>query len=460
MCLRRRQHLHTYSFGRSRLRRLQSLADGRMLQGQRILPVHAVFSLLVLMRLEKAHSDLASRVLYARTLVLRELERLRDGFGLSVEVGVLTHMMATLMRHGSPRDRGPVGSCCELLQLEPGSLEVEWQDVEAQGGRSKWQSTIAAFTANGLPLGSGSTKYPASAAMFAAAGGRPQPDPLMDATLPASAGAIPPGPISVSVSPLGESSLIKSGGTRQGTLGVVPAAPPPPSATTSLPTPGSGPGSTAAAGATVSPPQAAQQRSFLWHKVDLLGSDLGSDAGTKGRAPAGDAAVPGPNPERHAGGGSGKGPAFGVSGVASAGVSRQTTGQGGPLASGSWAAHGGSAADGLIDSQTAWGKVEGRREAGEVAVVDLKGAEDQFTFAPWKPPPPPQAGAAAATAARGLESKSASGSGYGAKDALLPGKVPVDEVQPEVADEADPGQLRQFKTPRSLTKARTNRQLL
>ncbi|GIM02992.1 hypothetical protein Vretimale_7799 [Volvox reticuliferus] len=216
----------------------------------------AVFSLLVLMRLEKAHSDLASRVLYARTLVLRELERLRDGFGLSVEVGVLTHMMATLMRHGSPRDRGPVGSCCELLQLEPGSLEVEWQDVEAQGGRSKWQSTIAAFTANGLPLGSGSTKYPASAAMFAAAGGRPQPDPLMDATLPASAGAIPPGPISVSVSPLGESSLIKSGGTRQGTLGVVPAAPPPPSATTSLPTPGSGPGSTAAAGATVSPPQA------------------------------------------------------------------------------------------------------------------------------------------------------------------------------------------------------------
>ncbi|GLI62160.1 hypothetical protein VaNZ11_004735 [Volvox africanus] len=466
----------------------------------------AVFSLLVLMRLEKAHSDLASRVLYARALVLRELERLRTGVGLSVEVRVLIHMMATLMRHGSPRDRGPVGSCCELLQLDPGLLEVEWQDVEAQRSRSKWVSTTAAYTASGPPWGSGSSRDPDSAALAAVApapagaDSRPRPTPPKNTPPSASTGAIPPGRISLSVSPLGAAPLVESGATRLAAPGEAPAAPPSAGAAASTPTPGPGFDPIAAAGATEVPPQAggaaAQQQSFLWHKVGLLGSsvDQGSEGPTRGRAPAGDAAVPGLSPERHAGGGSGKGPGFGAGGVASSGIPRQTTGS-----RGSWATRSGPVVDGLIDSQTAGGKVEELREVGEVggAAADLKGAEDQLTFAPWKPTPsPPRVPSAAAAAARGfggdsdrlaggspsqppvsttasrrnqiitsptdgeakaasgLGSISGSGSGYGMKDGLLPGKVPE-----EVAEEADPDQVRHFKTPRSLTKARTNRQL-
>ncbi|GIL50992.1 hypothetical protein Vafri_7065 [Volvox africanus] len=471
----------------------------------------AVFSLLVLMRLEKAHSDLASRVLYARALVLRELERLRSGVGLSVEIGVLTHMMATLMRHGSPRDRGPVGSCCELLQLDPGSLEVEWQDVEAQGGRLKWPSTIAAFTASSLPWGSGSSGDPDSAALAAVApapvgaGGRPRPTPPRNTAQPASTGAIPSGGISLSVSPLGPAPLVESGATRLAVPGEALATLLPAGAAASTPTPGPGSGRTATAKAMAVPPQAggaaARQQSFLWHKVDLLGpsADLGSNGDTRMRAPAGDAAVPGPNPERHAGVGSGKGPGFGAGGVASVGIPRQTTGLHGLLTSGSWTVSGGPVADGVIDLQTAGDKVEERREAGEVAgaAADLKSAEDQLAFAPWKPPPPPSRvpTAAAATArgfgggsdrlaggspsplpvsatasrrnqmitspadgeakvASGFGSKSGSGSGYSMKDSLLPGKVPD-----EVAKEADSDQVRQFKTPRSLTRARTNKQL-
>ncbi|KAG2495172.1 hypothetical protein HYH03_006778 [Edaphochlamys debaryana] len=91
----------------------------------------AIFSLQLLMRLEKERGEVANRLLYARTVVTFELERLEAKRGLEVDLQVFKQLLATLLRSGGRRDRALAASACELLGLEPELLGGEFVDEEA-----------------------------------------------------------------------------------------------------------------------------------------------------------------------------------------------------------------------------------------------------------------------------------------------------------------------------------------
>ncbi|GLC36941.1 hypothetical protein PLESTM_000520700 [Pleodorina starrii] len=344
----------------------------------------AAFSLLVAMRLEKSQSDLASRVMYARALVQRELGRLHSGQGLVLEPRVLTQLMATLLRHGGAGDRAPVRVCCEALQLEPNALEVEWRDVEATraGGGGRLGSLAAAAS---LPGGPSSASYyfmdsgggrapqpPAAAAAAAAAtsamaatagpgasapplsinpapqpptgpGRGPAPPPRAAAAAGTTAAAastarpVPP-PVSAwsaesATQPLGvatgipggpEGPAVRPGSAAKATsAAVAPVAPAQPG-TLGLPPPPPPP--LAAAGSS------ARQRSFMWHRLDLS-ADPGP-APTPAPAPAlapapGPALAPGLWPAPQAGEMSAAGPNRGSQPLMARNGSGMGTGGGG-----------------------------------------------------------------------------------------------------------------------------------
>ncbi|PNW82908.1 hypothetical protein CHLRE_06g299100v5 [Chlamydomonas reinhardtii] len=93
----------------------------------------AVWSFMVLMRMEKEHNDAANKLLYARSVVNRELDRLEAKRGLDVDLMVFKQLLTTMQRLGTARDRAAVSSACELLGLDAELLAVEF-DEEA-GGR-------------------------------------------------------------------------------------------------------------------------------------------------------------------------------------------------------------------------------------------------------------------------------------------------------------------------------------
>ncbi|KAG2449942.1 hypothetical protein HYH02_000046 [Chlamydomonas schloesseri] len=98
----------------------------------------AVWSYMVLMRMEKEHNDAANKLLYARSVVSRELDRLEAKRGLDVDLVVFKQLLTTLQRLGTARDRAAVRSACELLGLDEELLAVEFDE---EAGRD---STTAA----------------------------------------------------------------------------------------------------------------------------------------------------------------------------------------------------------------------------------------------------------------------------------------------------------------------------
>eukprot|EP00198_Chlamydomonas_reinhardtii_P002110 XP_001691446.1 predicted protein [Chlamydomonas reinhardtii] len=94
----------------------------------------AVWSFMVLMRMEKEHNDAANKLLYARSVVNRELDRLEAKRGLDVDLMVFKQLLTTMQRLGTARDRAAVSSACELLGLDAELLAVEYGSATAGGG--------------------------------------------------------------------------------------------------------------------------------------------------------------------------------------------------------------------------------------------------------------------------------------------------------------------------------------
>ncbi|GFR52111.1 hypothetical protein Agub_g14624, partial [Astrephomene gubernaculifera] len=75
----------------------------------------ALFSLMLLVRLEKESTDLANRLMHARTVITGQLERLEAGRPADVEPGLLRQLLATLVQQGGPLDRAVARSCAMML---------------------------------------------------------------------------------------------------------------------------------------------------------------------------------------------------------------------------------------------------------------------------------------------------------------------------------------------------------
>ncbi|KAG2429039.1 hypothetical protein HXX76_011281 [Chlamydomonas incerta] len=94
----------------------------------------AVWSFMVLMRMEKEHNDAANKLLYARSVVNRELDRLEAKRGLDVDLVVFKQLLTTMQRLGTARDRAAVRSACELLGLDEELLAVEFDEEAGRDG--------------------------------------------------------------------------------------------------------------------------------------------------------------------------------------------------------------------------------------------------------------------------------------------------------------------------------------
>ncbi|PNH06112.1 hypothetical protein TSOC_007563, partial [Tetrabaena socialis] len=95
----------------------------------------AVFSFMVLMRVDRRDSDASTRLLLARSVVCRELPRLEAKRGLQVELPAFRLLLRDLLLYGGRRDAAAAAACCGLLGLDAGALAAEGREHDEEEGR-------------------------------------------------------------------------------------------------------------------------------------------------------------------------------------------------------------------------------------------------------------------------------------------------------------------------------------